>query len=365
MKRTFLYSLSIFIAACGKSGEKINPVRKNIIETVYASGKILPVNEYKVFALANGTVKEKLLQEGDSVTAGSVIYKISNEAPSARLDAARSTLENSKSNLSPESRILEDLQLAMETAAAKFRYDSANYVRTKNLFDQDATSKSSVDNAWTLYTISLNQKKSAEVKYYAAKSDLNVAMQNAKSQMAAAQTDYDNYFIKSEADGTVFQLMKEAGEAVRAGEIVAMLGDRNGRVIKLSVDQQDIDKIRQGQEVLVKSDVSGNTVFHASITRIYPVMNEVDQTFRVDAEFRDSIHQPFVHSSVEANIIISKKENALIIPRAAMVSDDSVEVTIDGKRKNIFVETGIRTLDDVEILRGLDESSEVIMPVKK
>lgn len=365
MRRILLYSSLILFAACGKSGEKIHPVRKNIIETVYASGKILPVNEYRVFALANGTVTEKLVQEGNPVTAGTVIYKISNSAPSARLDAARSALQNSEANLSPQSRILADLRLAMETADAKFKYDSSNYVRTKKLYEQDATSKSTVENAFTLYTISLNQKKSAEEKYFAARNDLNVALQNAKSQVAAAQSDFDNYTIKSEANGTVFQLLKEAGEAVHAGEMVALLGDRFGRIIRLSVDQQDIDKIKSGQEVLVKSDVSGNTVFHANVTRIYPVMNEVDQTFRVDAEFRDSVHQPYVHSSVEANIIIQEKKNALIIPRAAMVSDDSVLVIMDGKRKNLFVETGIRTLDDVEVLRGLDESSEVILPVKK
>ena len=147
--------------------------------------------------------------------------------------------------------------------------------------------------------------------------------------------------------------------------MVALLGDEQERVIRLSVDQQDIDRIQTGQEVLVRSDVSGSTVYHATVTRIFPVMNEVDQTFRVDAMFRDSLRQPYVHSSVEANIIIQKKSNALIIPRAAMIADDSVMVIQDGKRKNIFVETGIRTLDDVEILRGLDESTEVIVPIKK
>ena len=365
MNRTILYILLLLIAGCGKEEEKIHPVRKNIVETVYASGKIMPENEYRVFALSSGTVKEKLVNEGTPVAAGTVLYKISNDAPQARLDAARTSLQNSQSNLSPDSRILADLKLAMETAAAKLRYDSSNYVRTKNLYNQDATSKSTVENAFTAYTISLIQKKSAEEKYYAAKNDLNLALQNAKSQMAAAQTDYDNYFIKSESKGFVFQLMKEAGEAVRPGEMVALLGDEQGRVIRLSVDQQDIDRIQANQEVLVRSDVSGSTVFHAFVSRIFPVMNEVDQTFRVDAIFRDSLQQPFVHSSVEANIIIQKKNNALIIPREAMIADDSVEVIQDGKRKNIFVETGIRTLDDVEVLHGIDESSEVIVPLKK
>ena len=68
---------------------------------------------------------------------------------------------------------------------------------------------------------------------------------------------------------------------------------------------------------------------------------------------------------MEANIIIRQQNNALIIPRKALVADDSVQVKQDGNIKTIAVETGIRTLDDVEIVKGLDESSLVVLPSQK
>lgn len=364
MKKLAILLLPLCIS-CSRSGNTVSPVRKDIIETVYASGKIIPENEYHLFALTNGTVKEKLVKEGDVVAQGTVLFKISNEAPLARLNAAKILLNNSQSNLSSQSRILNDLRLSMENAAVKFSNDSLNYFRNKNLFEHNAVSKSSMDNAYTAYTISLNQKKSAVEKYYATLNELDVALQNAKSQAVTAQTDADNYLIKSESDATVFQLLKEEGEAVRAGEVVALLGEKSKRVIKLSVDQQDIDKIKTGQEVLLKSDVSGSKVFHAVVSQIYPVMNELDQTFRVDARFVDSVEQPYVHSSVEANIIIQQKKNALIVPGAAMTAPDSLQVKKEGKITSLFVRTGIRTLDDVEILDGIDESSVVIIPAQK
>ena len=255
--------------------------------------------------------------------------------------------------------------LNLESAAAKFKNDSLTYFRTKNLYDNNAASKSNLDNAYMLYTLSLNQKKATAEKYYATANDLQVALQNAKGQAATAQMDADNYLIRSWSDATVYQLLKEEGEAVHAGEMVALLGDRAKRIIKLSVDQQDIDKIRPGQEVLLKSDVSGNKVFRAVVVQAYPVMNEIDQTFRVDATFTDSVDQPFVHSSVEANIIIQQKKNALIIPSAAMTADDTVQVKREGKVKNTFIHTGIRTLDEIEVLDGIDEATEVVIPVQK
>lgn len=354
----------IIISGCNRSNT-IHPVKKNIIETVYASGKIISENEYSIYALSNGMVREKLVQEGDTVTTGQVLYIIKNDASTARLDAARTGYENAQSNLSPQSRILNDLKLSMQNALAKFNYDSLQYFRMKNLLELNATSRVNVDNAFTNYTVSLNQKKSVQEKFYSAMNDLKVALENSKSQLAAAQSELDNYFIKSSAAGMVFQTLKETGEAVRAGEIVALLGETSKRLIKLSVDQQDIDKIKTGQEVLLKTDITGNTIYHAMISRIYPVMNELDQTFRVDAVFNDSIQQRFIHSSVEANIIIQQKQDALTIPRKAIVADDSVKINADGKTKTVGVQTGISTLDDVEIINGLNESSEVIIPSQK
>src|SRR6185503_14122793 len=281
------------------------------------------------------------------------------------LDAAQRTYENARQNASGQSAVLSELRLALQSAQAKLTNDSLNYFRLKKLLDSTATSQSSVDNAHTVYVLSLNQKKSAEEKYSAAVGDLDVALHNARSVAAGAQQEFENFVIRSEGDGTVYQLMKEKGETVKAGEPVALLGETATKVIRLAVDQQDISKIKPGQQVLLKTDVSGSTVYRAAVSRIYPVMNETDQTFRVDALFTDSTSQPYIHSSVEANIIIQQKQQALILTRKAFVADDSVQVKKDGKIQPVFVKTGIRTLDDVEILGGVEESSEVILPVQK
>ena len=92
-------------------------------------------------------------------------------------------------------------------------------------------------------------------------------------------------------------------------------------------------------------------------------MNEADQTFRVDAVFTDDDAKSFIHTSVEANIIIKKKQQALVIPTNALLNGDSVKVKKDGKIVTVPVKTGIHTLDEIEIINGLDENSEVVTPV--
>jgi multidrug efflux pump subunit AcrA (membrane-fusion protein) len=73
-----------------KSSSTIHPVKKDIVETVYASGKIMADSEYTIYALNPGTVIKKLAKEGDSVKKGQILYTINNTAPAAKVDAANS-----------------------------------------------------------------------------------------------------------------------------------------------------------------------------------------------------------------------------------------------------------------------------------
>jgi HlyD family secretion protein len=358
-----IFFITSFVAC--KQVATTQPQRKNIVEAVYASGKIVANNEYYVYALGSGTIAKKLVKEGDMVKKGQVLFMINSSVPAARMEAAQSNYENIQNNLSSGSGLLNDLQLQVQSAGAKFENDSLQYVRLQALFEQGIGMRSAVDNAYTAYRVSRNQKRAAEEKYRSARNELKVSLQNARSQLVGADFELRNNSIRSESDGMVYQTLKEAGEAVRPTEIVALIGSANGRIIRLAVDQQDINKIKRGQEVLLRTDVSGNALYHAVVTQIYPTMNEADQTFRVDAQFKDSSSQLFIHSSVEANIIVQEKSGALIIPRTALLANDSVQVKEGRRIKTIAVQTGIRNLDEVEVVSGLNEASHIVLPAQK
>ncbi|MGN6640400.1 MAG: efflux RND transporter periplasmic adaptor subunit [Mucilaginibacter sp.] len=362
--RIFLIAALFIFSGCSNNNI-IHPQKKDIIETVYASGKIMADSEYTVYALNPGTVVQKLVNDGDHVKKGQVLYVINNTAPAAKLSAANISYENAQENLSPNSRVLNDLKISMRNADIKFSNDSLQYMRLKNLWQQNIGTKSALDNAEVQYRTSLNDKQSAKEKYYSAVNDLKVSLKNAESQLASAQNDLNNYIIRADAPGTIYQTMKEKGEAVKANEALALLGQSAERLIRLSVDQQDIDRVEVGQQVLLKTDATGDKIFKASVVRIYPTMNEADQTFRVDAVFTDNENQSYIHTSVEANIIIQRKQQALVIPSNVLLTGDSVKVKEDGHIKTIAVKTGIHTLDEAEILSGLNEQSDVVVPSVK
>src|SRR5690606_18489673 len=66
-----LYVLPAFIwAGCGKSAETIQPVRQDIVESVYASGKVLARDQYQVFPTVSGLIRDIFVHEGDTVRSG-------------------------------------------------------------------------------------------------------------------------------------------------------------------------------------------------------------------------------------------------------------------------------------------------------
>ena len=77
-----------------KDAPVVYPLRKEIIETVYASGKIMPENEYRLSALSTGTILQKLAKDGDTIKKGQVIYIVSNDAAKERYDAALKKLRD-------------------------------------------------------------------------------------------------------------------------------------------------------------------------------------------------------------------------------------------------------------------------------
>lgn len=361
---TGLVLIVLLFAQCNRS-KTIHAQRKAITEAVYASGFLVPKNEYKVYALADGYITEKYKQAGDEVKKGEAILQVQNDATAAKLSASGSAYELAKQNASDNSPVLLDLKNKIKSAEAKYRNDSLNYQRYKNMFDANALTKSQFDQAALALEVSGNDLQSAREMFRKTKDQLQVELKNAQSTYAASGMEAGNFTVRSLMDGVVYDLTKELGEAVRRNDIIAVIGEKGNKLLQLQVDQQDIDKVKLGQEVALKMDITGNKIYKATVTKIYPNMNQNDQSFKVEAEFTEQYEMPYVHTSLEANIIIGKKDNALVIPKNIVVGEDEVEVKGTAMNKKVKIKKGMENMEYVEVLEGLTEKDELVMPKAK
>jgi HlyD family secretion protein len=363
--KTLLLRLSVLsvliLQACTGNKQTVKPEYKLLTEAVYASGNLLPENEYKVFAQADGVLLRKVAEAGDTVAVGQVLFELQNDKQSIR---SRNTLEQyriARSNALDSSPVLQELEAALASARARWQNDSVNHVRYKNLLEAKATSRIDYDRATLAYQTSRNEYLSLKNRYEKTRTQLQLELQNAQAQYKLSVEQNADYAIKSHINGIVYEVYKEVGEVVKPTEPLALLGNPSQVYLKLTVDELDIIRIKEGQQVLVKIDTYKNQVFKASVTKIYPMLNQRDQSFRVDARFEEEVPRLYAGLTVEANIIIQQKEKALTIPKTYLVGQDSVRIESDGGSKMIRITKGIENFEYVEVLAGLDTSSVLVM----
>jgi HlyD family secretion protein len=361
MKKWMLISPAIavfLIAGCNKT-KTVKPVRKSITEAVYASGYIVPKDEYKVYALADGYITERNVDAGNAVVLDQPLFKIQSDVSSARYAASQTAFDYAAQNIGDNSPILRDLLVRVNTAQAKCTNDSMNFVRYKNLLENNAIARVDYDRIALTYQTSQNELLSAKENYRRTRDQLRVDAKNAQSQLTSSGSDLGYFTVKSHMKGLVYDVYKEIGEAVRKNDVLAMIGDGDHKILQLNVDQQDIEKVKIGQAIIVKIDATADNIYKAKVSKIYPLMNQNDQSFKVEAEFDSTYQFQFSHSSVEANIIINKKDNALLIP--IDIIQDNNQVQVKGGAKTT-IKKGLQNLEYVEVLEGIKASDELEYP---
>ncbi len=71
--------LIIVLFSCGKNNNVTKPVRKDVVQAVYASGKLFPKDHYMVLSKFPGYIQQVHVNAGDIVKAGQILLTIRNE----------------------------------------------------------------------------------------------------------------------------------------------------------------------------------------------------------------------------------------------------------------------------------------------
>lgn len=357
---TYLLILSLFFVGCQPKSETTSPAYKDLTEAVYASGNVFPKNEYKVVANADGYLQQQSVNEGDVVKGNQLLFSLESLSQDARAEAAANIYRQAEANYADGSPILAELEAALRSARTKLENDSVNYFRYKALYEQNATSKADLERVELAYRTAKNDVSARQKALARTKSQLYVDLQNTRSNFRVNAREGDNYRIRSIEAARVYEVYKKVGELVRKGEAIALLGNPNEVYLQLAVDETDFSKLKEGQDVLIKMDAYGDKVFKAKVTKIYPKLNKVDQSFRVDADFVGESPSAYYGLTVEANIVISKNPKALTIPKAYLVGKDSVWIEEGKEKKKIKVLKGAENFELVEVKAGLTEKSVLV-----
>jgi HlyD family secretion protein len=347
------------LMACKSKKKEIQPQIKQLTEAVYASGTLVPENEYRVVSSTDGFLQQALVKEGDTVRKGQLMFALSNDNQQAQVAAASGVVTKTLPVAADNAPAIKEIENRIAAAKIRLQNDELQYKRYKNLYDQNAISASNYEKFKLQYETTQRDVQSLEDQLQQQRLSSALQLQQANNQLVIARTSKSNGLLKSYADGVVYDVYKQTGDLVAPNQPIALIG--SGKMIaRLLVDEDDLGKIRQGQEVLVTMDAYSDKVFHARIQKIYPLLNKVEQSFRVDAVFEDEMPVKLYGLNIEANIVLSTAKT-MVIPKKALLKDDSVLIKQDGRNIKVKVKTGVADGEYVQVLAGLNNSSTLII----
>jgi HlyD family secretion protein len=394
------------------STEKVQ--RRNIIETVNASGKVFPEIEVKVSPDISGEIVDLEVKEGDSVRKGQVLAKIYADIYSTQRNQAAAEVNRQQAMVANSRAQLESLKSALNLAKTTFE-------RQKKLVGEKIISQAEFEQAQ-------NSLAAAQANYDAAVQNIRsgeAAIASSVASLDRANKDLSRTAVLSPMSGVVSLLNVKAGERVvgnsmMAGTEMMRIADMSMIEVQVDVGENDIPKVKLGDSALVEVDAYNNRKFKGLVTQIASsnttaslsssassASNDVTN-YKVHirllresyADLLDPKHpnsfpfRPGMNASADiqtrtmANVLSvainavttrekgtdkvvgdkkkeEKKEDQGLQENEKTGLDTDLEEVVfilkpDGTVKKTVVTTGIQDINNIEVLKGLKEGDEIV-----
>lgn len=360
-KLYFLLALIFFSCGSQHKKDKIKPVLSNITESVYASLTVRPEATYFPQSNRSGIIEEIYVEEGEIVRKGQILFQISTTADvSNRLTNAELNLKEAKANYLGEDNLLLNIESELQSLRQQLLLDSTNFKRNERLRAQNASKQIDFERAKLSYESTLSRYSILKNKYAQTLNSLENSYQKARNLVKAERTQLGDFAIRAKMDGKVYSIQKEVGELISPQEKFAEIGSAERFVIEMDIDEVDITKISLGDTVSLFLEAYPNEVYLAKTSKISPKKDEITQTFRVESQFIQPPTVLYNGLSGEANIIVATRKAVPIIPSEYLMPNNQV-LTEDGP---LDIKTGIKNMEFVEILAGIDTSFVLLKPAQ-
>lgn len=287
------------------------PQHADIYATYQTTSALESDSDAAVLARVAGEVVEILVEEGALVKQGQVLAKLDGEL----------------------------LRLEMLQAKARLNQTRSEYARLRDLHERGLVSATTYEGL--------------------------------KFDMDALQASYDlkhlNYGytrIRAPIAGIVSSRDIKIGRQVYVNDPVFRITDTTRLVAYLKIPQTELQKFAEGQSVSLTVDAMPEAMFAATIDRISPTIDVITGTFRATAYVDNGHGQLAPGMFARFSIAYEKHESALVIPAAALLTEDGIAVVYvvsDDQVERRVIKTGIESGGMIEVLGGLGASEAVVI----
>jgi HlyD family secretion protein len=274
----------------------------------------------------------------------------------------------------------------MNEAQAAADNAELNYERSQKLFqDGGIISKSVLDQDERDWKMAQARLESARQNYKlvmappreedvaAAQAELNLA----RAQLAQAQDNFDNTFVRSPVDGVVVKRYMNPGESISYESLyqpIVSVSDTTHLMVRTEVDETDIGKVQIGQHAAIRCDAFRGQTFYGQVVRISgglgPKKIQTDNpTEKIDMDVLETFVEvdpgtPLrVGLRVDVYVELARKDNVLVIPLRAVELQEGVATVhvrtpsgVEPRKVQLGAQDGL----NIEVAEGLRDGDTVV-----
>ncbi|NLA49645.1 MAG: efflux RND transporter periplasmic adaptor subunit [Bacteroidales bacterium] len=285
--------------------------------TVMATGYVQPIEVVEVGTQVSGVIEKIFVDYNSQIKKGQLLARLETNTLLEKVNQAKASESAAKSELN---------------------YATQKYERTKVLFEGNAATQASYEDAVN----TLNQAKTT--------------FENARANLKQADVNLSYAFIYSPIDGVVLDKAVNTGQTVAASfstpTLFKIAEDLTKMQVEADVDEADIGMVSMGQQVRFTVDAYPDETFTGTVSqlRLQPIVtsNVVTYTVIINAPNPSIKLLPGMTASIT---IIAASEDGVLVPAEAisfrMDKTVAASLGIEGdsfdENKGVWVRAGGKT----------------------
>ena len=223
-------------------------IRKTIVQTVSATGKIQPEVEVKISPEVAGEIIELPVEDGMRVKKADLLVKIKPDSYKALLEQQEAAISAAKAT-----------NLQQKATMMKTEHD---FKRAEDLFNKKLISEQEYNAAQAAYDVAKNTYESSLHE-----------IERAQAGSSQARDQLSKTTIYSPIDGTVTILNSKLGERLVAtgqfaGTEVMRVADLGHMEARVDVNENDVVNVKIGDKAEIKIDAYGDRRFKGTVYQI-------------------------------------------------------------------------------------------------
>jgi HlyD family secretion protein len=363
-----------YFAFHGLAGPKLElatVVRRDLVQSVVASGRVATPNRVDIGSQVVGTVVEVPVLEGQAVKAGQALIVLEAGEARAGVRQAEVAVAQAEARL----RQLRELQLpvadqSLRQAEANLANARVQYDRSKRLYESGYVGRSALDDAQRNLDVAQTQVDSARKQVDTARpygSDTAIAraaLDQAQASLQAARARLGYTTVRAPAEGTLIARDVERGDVVQPGKALMVLAPHGETQLVLQIDERNLSRLKLGQKALASADAYPSQKFAAELVYINPGVDAQRGTVEVKLRVPEPPSYLRQDMTVSVDIEIERRPGTLSLPADAVRDAGGAAPWVlaveNGKAVRRNVKVGLRGEGAVEIVDGLREREQVV-----